>query len=173
MFNFNTPFEFYLPEIAFTSLSLVTILSLQIRKQKRVRFVEKPEIYEFETPPKLYIQVKDVIIDTYSANPKRDPGNVEKMDPIGHSIQSVKKLSNDYTIYFIYESYDEVWWMKQYFGNEIIKKLKTFPKNDGIFISTKPEIEFPKKIGEFIRFGNGNNWPEIANLLLKKIKQRD
>lgn len=171
MFNFNSPVVFYLPEIVFTTISLLTITGLQMRKSKnrKVTFKTDTEVHVFNDIPKLYIQIKDVIIDTYSANPKRDPGNIEKMDPIGHSIPSIKKLSNYYTIFFVYDEFEEVWWMREYFGNEILKNLKTIPKKDGIYISTKPQVDFS---GEFIRFGNDLWWPKITEILVKKINER-
>ena len=175
MFNF----QFYLGEIAFTSLAMITVISARLRRKcetsydkkrniyikKYVRFDENVEIRYFETPVKLYIQLKDVVIDTYSANPKKYPGVIDKMDPIGHSVQSIKMLSNYYDIHLIYDDYEEVWWAREYFGNEILSNLRMCPKADGILISTVPN-EFS---GELVKFGNGTGWPKIKERLLKKI----
>jgi hypothetical protein len=172
--------QFYLGEMIFLSLTMLTVIGTRIRSQykptnksiknvKNVKFnSQPPTINIFKDEPKIYIQTKDVIIDTHSAIPKRDPNNIEKMDPIGNSIQTIKKLLNFYDIYFIYTDYDEVWWLREYFGNEILTKLRNYPKNDGIIISTQPD-DFNRN--EFIKFGNGNSWPQIETFLLKKINK--
>lgn len=172
MFNFDFPVGFYIPEIAFTSITFLTFMSLRLRNKstRKVSFDDSPDIIHYYTEPKLYIHLKDVIIDTHSAIPKRHPGNIEKMDPIGVSKMAYYKLKNVYAIRLIYESNDEVWWAREHFGNEILPILRTSPKRDGIFISRSPEIDFSIQSKEFIKFGSREfpDWIKITDYLLKK-----
>jgi len=177
MFNFETkPLEFYLPEFVFVGLasSLFTLISLRTKTRKikklKVSFQEQPKIYKFRETPVIYIRLKDAIIDTYSANPKRKPGNIEFMDPIGGAKTAYFELKKYFKIYFVYETPEEVWWAREHFGNEILPILKTNTKQDSLFISTRPQIE---KSGKFIRFGSKEfpNWIKLTNSLLKEIKK--
>lgn len=176
MINFNSPVEFFLPEIIFTTISLCIVVSIRTRmksghtfdNKRNVKFNDKTEVIFYEEP-KLYIKLKDTIIDTHSSIPKRDPGNIEKMDPLGGSKLAFYKLNNEYIIRLIYENNEEVWWAREHFGNEILPMLRKYPKKDGIFISVKPD----ELSGEFIRYGSNQfpNWCKITEHLLKKTNE--
>lgn len=155
----------YFSEIVFGTVSLTILMSLRLRKPKLKPSSEtnsESELNPNSKPkpnPKLYIQLRDVIIDTHS---DRKLG-IDFMEPIGHVMKSIRILKDHYKIILVYHEYDEICWADRFFKNHfsIEHNDDIKPNSNDIVINTKNFTHWPVLTRELVT---------KANNLKKEIK---